>query len=279
MKPRSFLFLLFILIIILVAGGCSTVRPIRLSSVLDIRTDESGERRITMTAEKETLGKLFGRADVSFQSFIEANCPTVFSWSYTESSSAYVIDFVLPFTGLDDYQEKMSLITGLSDATAISRPQIGVKTGFSLAENVDLVELFSWFKVALSQRTGLSDKKLSRYLSSEENLLYYGGRLYPQESGKLACRVENLHDALSIDILTDFSLEGTWKRTVQIEFPPEMLANASNVKSYLTGLLPEGVSEKWKDNTYWRLTFAEGALSEINRQMSGLFQSLSGHRL
>ena len=276
-KHCLLLFAFFILIIS--AGGCSSVRPLRLSSVLEIGTDETGERRITMTAEKETLAKLFGSSDISFQSFIEANCPSAFSWSYRESASAYTVDFLLSFSSLDEYQEKLSLVTGLSDAAAVSRPSVGVKTGFSLSENVELVQLFSWFKDALAARTKMSDKTLSRYFSADENLLYYGGRLYPQESGKLSCHVETLHDARSIDILTDFSLEGGWQRTVQIEFPPEMLSNASNVRSYLSGLLPEGVSEKWKSNTYWQLVFSGGELAQISRQMGALFQSLSGESI
>ena len=276
MKRRFFFFVFLLFLLVIMAGGCSSVRPVLLSSVLEINTDESGQRRIVMTAEKKTVDKLFGKDNFSFGSFIEACCPPELERSVTETADLYEVHFTLVFASLDEYQQKLAAVTGLADAVAVSRPQIGVKTGFSLAENVDLVALFSWFGDALRARTDISEKKLSSTFRAEENLLYYGGRAYPQETGKLSCHVENLLDALSIDVFTDFSLTGQWQRTIQVEFPPEMLANASNVRSYLSGLLPEGVSEKWKDNTYWRLTFTGGSLSEIDRQMRQLFPSVEG---
>ena len=229
---------------------------------------------MTVTANKKTLQKLFHNNNFSFQSFVSANCPKDLEWSYVETASSYELTFVLSFDSLDKYQEKIASLTGIEDFSTVLRPQVGVKTGFTLSEPDDVMAVFSWFTDALKERTGLNDTDLSVYLSQQTNELVYNGRSYSSKNGTLICDAETILDAKRIDILTALSLD-QWNRTIYIIFPDELKDNASNVKSYLDAIVPEGMDAVWNDDTTWKLTFHADSFEELCVLTSQLFQSSS----
>lgn len=257
----------------LMLSACSSKPPIDFSSALQINVDESGVRTIEVTANKNTLSELFKSKSFSFQSFISANCPSELEWDYSESSNSYVVTFRLSFNNLEEYQDKLYALTGRGDGISISRPEVGVKTGFTLSESVEVMELFSWFTDALRERTSMSEAELSPYLHVSSNTLVYGGRTYPQSDNQLSCYVENLLDATRIDILTDVSIDGEWSRAVYIIFPAEMLENASNVRSYLASLIPKSVESSWENSTTWVLNFSADSADSLGGIMNELFQA------
>ncbi len=268
-----FLLALCLFSAVLLCSGCSKTSPIVFNSVLTINTDESGCRTITASASKETIKSILGGKNNSFQSFVDAHCPSSVNWEYIETGETYELTFNIPFETLDVYQTKVGTLTGNSSSVTISRPQVGVKTGFTLTESTNITDLFSWLFTALSERSGISQSKLANKLINGSNLLIYAGREYPQKNNGLYAYIETLHDAERIDILTEFSLDNTCSRTVIIQFPGEMLHNAANVKPYLTSLLPAGISESWTSSTVWSLTFESGSIDAIGTLMDGLFQS------
>lgn len=269
----SFLCLL-LLLSAAVLQGCSEHLPITFSSILDIQADESGTRTMEAVANKKTLQALFHNSSFSFQSFITANCPKELEWSYIETASSYDLTFTLSFDSLDDYQQKIASLTGIPDFTTISRPQQAIKTGFTLSEQDNVMAVFSWFTDALMERTGLSSAKLSSYLTQLSNELTYNGRSYDSVDGTLYCAAETILDAEHIDILTDLSLD-QWRRYIYIFFPDELMDNASNVKSYLESLVPQGMSEEWQDNTTWCLEFSASSFENLCILTNQLFQSSS----
>ena len=265
----------FILIGIGLLGGCSKRPPITFSSIIDIQADESGTRTMTVTANKKTLQKLFHNSNFSFQSFITANCPKeLLASDYEETASAYEFYFVLSFDSLDEYQEKIDALTGIENFSTISRPQTGVKTGFILSEPDNIMAVFTWFTKALQERTGLNDTDLSVYLSQQTNELVYNGRSYSSANGTLTCAAETILDAKRIDILTQLSLN-QWNRTIYIIFPDELKDNASNVKSYLDTIVPEGMDAIWRTDTTWELSFSADNFTDLCVLTSELFQSSS----
>ncbi len=264
----------FFILISIGAYGCAKQPPITFSSILTIQADESGDRTMTVTANKKTLQKLFHNSNFSFQSFVTANCPKELEWNYVETASAYELAFVLSFDSLDEYLEKIASLTGIEDFSTISRPQVGVKTGFTLSEPDDVMAVFTWFTDALQERTGLSDTDLSVYLSQQTNELIYNGRSYKSENGTLVCDAETILDAKRIDILTALSLN-EWNRTIYIIFPDELKDNASNVKSYLNAIVPDGMDAVWNDDTTWKLTFHADSFTDLCVQTNQLFQSSS----
>lgn len=229
---------------------------------------------MTVTANKKTLQTLFHNSNFSFQSFVTANCPKKLEWNYVETASAYELTFVLSFDSLDEYQEKIAALTGIEEFCTISRPQVGVKTGFILSEPDDVMAAFTWFTDALKERTSLNDAALSAYLSQQANELIYSGRSYTSKNGTLVCDAETILDAKRIDILTALSLN-EWNRTIYIIFPDELKDNASNVKTYLNAIVPEGMNAVWNDDTTWKLTFHAGSFTDLCVQTSQLFQSSS----
>lgn len=275
MKRIRSLFILTVglLCALLLFSGCSKTSPIVFNSILSINTNESGSRTITASADKATIKSILGSKNSSFQSFIDAYCPESIDWDYVETGSSYELTFIIGFQTLDEYQEKLGSLTGNPAGVTISRPQVGVKTGFTLTENTKITDLFTWLFSALSERSGQSLSKLQDKLISGSNLLIYAGREYPQEGTGLYAYIETLHDAECIDILTDITLDNTWTRSVHIRFPGKMLDNASNVKPYLSSLLPTGITEKWTSDTIWSLTFESGDIKKTGSLMDGLFQA------
>ncbi len=269
---RVFLPCFFLLIGMGVLGGCTKHPPITFSSILNIQADESGSRTMTVTANKKTLQALFHNSNFSFQSFVSANCPKDLEWNYVETASAYELTFVLSFDSLDEYQEKIASLTGIEDFSTVLRPQVGVKTGFTLSEPDDVMAVFTWFTTALQERTRLNDTDLSVYLSQQTNELIYNGRSYTSENGTLVCDAETILDAKRIDILTSLSLN-EWERTIYIIFPDELKDNASNVKSYLDAIVPEGMAAIWSTDTTWKLTFHADNFTDLCILTSQLFQS------
>ncbi len=259
--------------------GCSDGPPIKFNSVLSINTDESGCRTITASASKETIKDILGSKNNSFQSFVDAYCPEEVDWEYVETEDTYELTFLIYFQTLDEYQNKVGNLTGNPASVTVSRPQVGVTTGFTLTENTTVTDLFSWLFSALSERSGLSQSKLQNKLLNGTNVLVYAGREYPSKNNGLYAYVETLHDAEYIDILTDLSIDNVWKRTVNIHFPGDMLDNAANVKPYLSSLLPEGVSETWSNDITWSLSFEDGDIKKIGTLMRGLFQSQTNEML
>ena len=229
---------------------------------------------MTVTANKKTLQKLFHNNNFSFQSFITANYPKELTWDYAETASAYEVYFFLSFDSLDEYQEKIDALTGIENFSTISRPQTGVKTGFTLSEPDDIMAVFSWFTNALQERTGLNDTDLSVYLSQQTNELVYNGRSYSSANGTLTCAAETILDAKRIDILTQLSLD-QWNRTIYIIFPDELKDNATNVKSYLDAIVPDKINAVWNTDTTWQLTFSADNFTDLCVLTSELFQSSS----
>jgi len=268
-----FILAVSLLCAILLFSGCSKTSPIVFHSILSINTDESGCRTIIASASKSTIKSILGSSNSSFQSFVDAYCPESVDWDYVETGGSYELTFFINFQTLDEYQEKVGTLTGNPAGVTISRPQIGVKTGFTLSENNDITDLFAWLFSALSERSGQSQAKLENKLVSGTNRLVYAGREYPQENATLYAYIETLHDAECIDILTEITLDNIWTRSVHIRFPGKMLDNASNVKQYLSSLLPEGITEAWTSDTIWSLTFEHGDIKKIGSLMDGLFQS------
>lgn len=255
-------------------GGCTKVLPITFSSILEIQADESGSRTMTVEANKKTLQKLFRNSSFSFQSFISANCPKELEWSYVETASGYELTFVLTFDSLDDYQEKIASLTGIEEFSSVSRPKVGVKTGFTLSEPDDVMAVFSWFTDTLVERTKLSESELAAYFSQQTNELVYNGRSYYSADGQLQCAAETILDAKRIDILTALSLD-QWNRDIYIIFPDELQDNASNVKSYLDAIVPDGIDAAWINDTTWKLSFSAPSFEELCVLTSQLFQSSS----
>lgn len=255
-------------------SGCAKHPPITFSSILDIQADESGTRTMSVCANKKTLQKLFNNNNFSFQSFITANCPKLLEWNYVETASDYEITFILYFSSLEDYQEKIALLTGIDEFTTVSRPKVGVKTGFSLSEQDSVMSVFSWFTDALTQRTGLSNHEMSSYLLQQSNELIYNGRNYDSKNGSLSCTAETILDASRIDILTSLSLN-EWTREIYIIFPDELKGNESNVKTYLDSMVPEQIISSWNDDVTWKLSFNADSFEKLCILTSQLFQSSS----
>ena len=116
--------------------------------------------------------------------------------------------------------------------------------------------------------------KLLAYLSQQENELIYNGRSYKSQNNALVCNAETILDAKRIDILTSLSLD-KWNRTIYIIFPDELRDNASNVKSYLDAIVPDGIEAVWNNDTTWQLTFSAESFKELCVKTSQLFQSSS----
>ena len=272
--PLMHLFFLLagLLLAIFMLSGCSQGNPIRFSSVMDIGTDESGTRTITAEVDKDVLKSLFDTKRFSIKQFLESECPAELSWVCEDKGEYFNVIFTLSFDSLDEYQEKLCSLTGISDCVLISRPQLGAQGGFTLAETVDILPLFGWMAESMRQQSGLSASSISSYMTAVSNELVYAGRSFPQSDERLYCYVENIPDVECIDILTEYALADEWMRIILVTFPDPMPANAANVKTYLSSLLPDGVSERWPSDNVWRLTFPSGKLADINRLMAGLFQ-------
>lgn len=276
---RRFLpFLCLLLLSGLLLAGCRDAQPILFHSSMTINPDESGNRTITASADKSSLSSLFGSSMVSFQSFIQINCPELMEWSYQETGSSYELTFTIPFDNLEDYQEKIAALTQTDNTVSISRPQTGVRTGFTLTEDTDTLSLFSWLTDALIARSG-NESLVSALLRDGENTLTYAGVDYPQNGKGLYVYVETLFDAEHIDILTGLAPDDTWNRSIRIHFPDEILDNASNVKPWLSSLLPEELSESWADDTTWVLDFPSCTLDALDTLMNRLFQASNAESL
>ena len=270
---RFFPAILVVFAALFLFSGCGRPTPFTINSVMNIHTNESGNRIITVSFAKSTLEDIFGNKNTSFQSFVTASCPDFVSWDYTETGNSYEMTFRIDFSSLDDYCQKVSVLTGLTDSVSILRPQVGVKTGFTLTETSDSAALFNWLKESMKNRSKMSGSKLDSLFVNGSNELYYAERAYEQAEKGLYAYVENLLDAEFIDILTEVTLEGTWNRLILIRFPSAMSDNAPNVKNYLTSLLPEGVTEQWENGTSWLLTFPASDIDILGERMNSLFQS------
>lgn len=276
----ALLYMVFLIYGICMLSGCQDTQPIVFHSVLTVNTDESGQREITATVQKSTIRSLFGGKNIDFKSFIESYCPDFIDWQCAvETTDSYELVFSIPFSGLDEYQSLVSELSGIPDCVTVSRPQVGVKTGFTLTENTDIVSLFSWFSKALDDRTSAGTSKIRSLLQNGSNSFVYAGREYEQKGTGLYAYVETLLDAVQVDILTGLALEDDWSRIVRIQFPEELLENAANVKPYLTSLLPDGITENWEDSVVWTLTFPESDPDTLGELMNGLFQSQNEERL
>ena len=270
---RRTLFFLLILCLLLLIPGCSDTPPVSFQSVLNIEPDESGERTITASFSKSTLSSVFGNKNTSFQTFLTINCPETIQWDYLETGSSYELTFTIPFANLEEYQAKVSHLTGVSGCVTVTRPQSGMKTGFTLKESTDTLALFSWLISALEERTAMNSSRLATLFLNGSNELCYAGIDHPQEETGLYIYAETLFDAESVDILTELTLDNSWNRTIRIHFPDELLDNASNVKPYLSSLLPESVSESWEKDTTWVLSFPVCTQTELAALMDSFFQA------
>ncbi|MGI6108130.1 MAG: hypothetical protein ACOX8B_09405 [Lachnospiraceae bacterium] len=282
MKPEAFslkrkIVLFFCLVITVLFcflfSGCSSIEPVVFNSVMNVETDESGTRTITASFSRSTIEEIFGSKKVSFQSFLDAQVPSEMTWDYIETSSRYDITFTITFSSLEEYQTMADSLRGTSGSVTLTRPQVGVSTGFTLTEQSDTASLFTWLAEAMAGRSQMSESAIFSCFEDGTNEFYYAGRSMEQTGTGLYVYVENLLDAEEIDIYTDYSVDGNCGRTVRIHFPAELEDNAPNVRNYLTSLLPEEVTESWESDTEWVLTFPTGTPEEIGLLTDQIFQS------
>ena len=254
-------------------SGCSSIPSVVFDSSMDVSTDESGTRTITVSFPRSTIRSIFGSKNVSLQSFLDTQVPDELTWNCVEASSRYDLTFTLSFSSLEKYQELAESLSGDADSVSLTRPEVGVSTGFTLTQQNDTVALFHWLAEAFASRSRMSESTIFSLFTDGKNTFTYAGRDMEQTGTGLYVYVENLLDAEEIDLYTDYQVGGNWKRTVRIVFPKELQDNAPNVKNYLSALLPEGVSEEWEDDTTWVITFPEGTPAQIGALMQAIFQS------
>ena len=227
-------------VMILTACGANVDAKVELNS------DGSGTRTMELSIPKTEL-QAYGKFDLSkVESVIADNCPQVLDYSYEEDKKNVNATFVLQFSSLEDYEQKLNTFCSGNaqvDAYVGASP---FSSEMRYSESVSTKDMLKWLVDALVDNNIVSDRYRSSIIGKVTTRLLYGGKVFSAGSGRLSVS-ENIYCTIdSIDIYTTSAGADKYSRTIRLNMQEEELEkNKENINAFLGDAIPEGGFGEW----------------------------------
>ncbi len=206
--------LIILLLTAVSLGGCSE-NTSTLESVMKINnSDFVGERIITVNFGSEFAKNENKRKNV--EDIIKDKCPPILSCRSESSDTNYRCVFVMSFSSVEDYKEKVASIIGKQIGVAYGSTNTALSKGTYYREDYDCIRLTDWLVNALDEQ-GYGDY-LSEIHSASNVIEYNKTVLQSEESVTSASTVtgEAIH---GVSLHTKNHKNGTFDRIISIAFP------------------------------------------------------------
>lgn len=248
----------------------------KISTLLTVNNDFSGERVITCVAAKSDVSGNFKGGVNKIDDIFAKYCPPDMKYSKTEDAYNYVYTLRLPFTSLDDYKQKVKKITGRDANIIFSVPNSVFASGVAVSEDFNSIDLLSWFKKIVQDEKLMDD--VSNLWEISGTKVTFNGKEYSTGSNI------NVNDITynpleKIVINTTKNSDGSFSRTINYVIPSSTYnANTEKIKTFMNSVVPQGATGSWTSSVNgqtFTISFSAKDASELVAKMSTVLNSKS----
>ncbi|MDR1564063.1 MAG: hypothetical protein LBS74_03810 [Oscillospiraceae bacterium] len=242
-----------IVLAILLASSCT------LRTQLSIDQSFKGQRLMVLTVtedeyKKLTLGDSITDID-SFKTMLSKECPeSIQVESVAAVAGGYAINFVIPFTSIEDYRSKVSGILG-------REPSIEYKTDsnlfyprYILKEDFTSAELLAWGSKKLVESGAISEANITDAVQTEASLKL-GEDIHKTENPAkpLDIDVINANEIYSITINTTIINQEQYQRSVGYNIPITTVnkLGADKILEFVKSFAPDGSTTEWEPDVVY----------------------------
>lgn len=229
------------------AGGTITTE-------LRINPDGSGSRVMNVAIDNGYFSDDFNGTYEDLDAVIKENIPDDMSYSLNSvdgSDSEYQAEFIIEFTDVDDYNDKIYNITENEDYYAdIVVPTSEWATGIKVDEEFTSANLFAWLKTALLDGGYVTSDNESYIIEDGTSSLVFGD---PVTTGNYIYQNTLSYVRLdSIDVLTEITDIGEYNKTLVFYVTLSSIADKADViEEFFTSRAPEGATVSVAESDYY----------------------------
>ena len=172
-KLRNLLAALILMLAALAMSGCKAGSSI--DTTLAVNKDLSGSRVMKIAIDDSVFQENFTGTIEDLQELVKTACPADLSWSYDDSEEIKTFTFVLNFTGLDDYQTKVSNLLGGEHEITMEAPDSIWVNGVSIREDFTSQELMEWLKTAVVEAGFVTSDNAGKVFSMGNTEVVFNG--------------------------------------------------------------------------------------------------------
>ena len=217
----------------------------KVSTVLTLNEDFSGQRVITLEASKSDVSNSFKGGIKKVDEIFAGKIPPELTYVKSENSSSYIYTVTLDFASLEDYRKKVQSLLGREAQVEVSAPESVFASGISISEDFNSTDLMGWFRKVVVAEELMSN--VSDLWELAGATFVYGDKSY-NTSEKIAVTdiVSTPLDKIVVNTRLDQDL--TLKRTVNFHVPAATYnAKTNEIRSYLESLVPEAATSGWHE--------------------------------
>ena len=248
-KVKLIVKMAMIVVVILITAtgisGCSQSKT-TLESVTKINNSEFvGEKIITVNFGEEFSKNENKRKNV--EDIIKDKCPPILSCRSECSDTNYRCVFVMSFSSLEDYKEKVASIIGKQISVAHGHTNTALSKGTYYREDYDCIRLTDWLVNALDEK-GYGDYLSEIQLAS--NMIEYNKTVLQSEDTVTYATTVTGEPVHGISINTQNHKDGTFDRTISIAFPKSTyISMGVALENIMSSRIDAKLSStEWKDN-------------------------------
>ena len=236
--------------IMLLLGGCSSMKPLDVNTRLIIDEKFNGQRVMTATLTNKEFKALFDGDLEKLNNLLTESCPKdMYSTATQKDNKDVEMTLTIPFASYEEYYDKvMKIFSGSSSYDAENMPSVYfeysdslLKRGFTIEENFDSTELFFWLIDAfVKQVPQLSDKTAEELFTPGTTELEFNGEKIAAENCISISRMDS--NALdSIRVETTLNSTGSYDAVIDYYAGSAVVEKlGSKLTLMMNELLPEG---------------------------------------
>ncbi len=256
-KKLLLMFAVFASMLLLTACGGSVL------TTLEINDDFSGKRIINYAIAKSDFDESVSVSIEEVTKLLNEKNPGEFTIIPGQNANAYTYQFVIEFSSMKDYEEKVRKIL---DATSQKDkkmtyvvPDNPFIVGFLIDEDFTSGDLLKWVENAMLEKKYLSETNADYIISTQnEPKIIYQGKTYDTQSFGERVYYYAIEDSAlqEMNIYTTINADDTIDRTISIAFSPYFLereGKRDEVEAYLLERIPEEATYEWKSITVYEL--------------------------
>lgn len=239
LKVRIFLIFLILLFI----TGCSA----KVKTTLILNPKAKGTHSFEVVIDDEIL-KENKLEKVKLDALIKAHCPPNITYTIDQENDSYKYTFVLAFSSLEDYKNKVQTLVGEDKVIDIKfqTPNTTFSKGFVIEENFNTQEMAKWFVDAITAE-GLN-VDISKLFNEEKVKVIYDNQEYNVSSRNINVNQVKSRDIEWIDFFTTLKEDNTYHQSIAFALSASDYKDGkAEIDEFFQKATPEDAIGKWNE--------------------------------
>lgn len=223
-----------------------TACGVDVDATVKLNRDGSGERIMVLTMPKNEM-ILLGKINTSnVDRIIADGCPDCLRYVYSEDSKKIQAEFTLPFSSLEDYQNKLNTFCARKAEVKADFEITPFSSQIQYSENLSTKEMLQWIPNLLIEKKVLNQRYRNSVFDQVSTKFYFSGSEFDGGAGRLSVS-DSFYCAIdSIDVYTVSAGGEKYTRLIKLKIREEELnKNKDMISSFLEEGIPEGGFGAW----------------------------------